>query len=473
MPYLNDNNRPGLSGLRLLQDAKDAFAARLMLIRSARHQLDIQYYIWHSDLSGSLLLDEIAAAASRGVQVRFLLDDNGISGLDDRLAILDQHPNIEVRLFNPFPLRRFRAVNWLFAFNRLNARMHAKSLTADRGSTIVGGRNIGDEYFGAQSQVQFDDLDVLAFGPIAAEVEQIFEEHWLCHQARPIGAVVGAVSQRARRKAARDADEATKSVAAARYRQAIEALPLYEKLRSGSADLVWAPARAVATMPPPGAESEATTSNLADLMPRGLTISTCELIIISGYFVPTNSGCSELADLRRGGSRVRVLTNSFAATDVGLVHAGYAPCRHTLLKAGIELFEMPAPGDAPKIVGKFVRSGSARARRNSGKSLHAKVYIVDRKQLYIGSANFDPRSAHINTELGFFIESAALSERLADAFEQAARNSYRLALSQDGALVWTDERDEEPRAERTEPGTNIFTRTLIRLLSRLSIKQQL
>ena len=168
----------GLSGLRLLHDPKDAFAARLWLIRSARRTLDVQYYIWHDDLSRSLLLDEFVAAARRGVSVRLLIDDNGIGGLDARLALLDSEPTVTVRLYNPFKMRRLQALEWLFAFRRLNSRMHAKSLTADRHATIVGGRNIGDEYFGAQSKGQFDDLDVIARGPVAAEVEHVFEHHW-------------------------------------------------------------------------------------------------------------------------------------------------------------------------------------------------------------------------------------------------------------------------------------------------------
>jgi putative cardiolipin synthase len=238
-------------------------------------------------------------------------------------------------------------------------------------------------------------------------------------------------------------------------------------------DLTPAAARVVAVYPLAEAARQATRNSLAELLPHGLAKPARELILISGYFVPTATGCDELANLRREGTRVRVLTNPFAATDVGLVHAGYAPCRRRLLEHGIELFEMPAPDDAPKTGGKFVRAGSARTRRHSGKSLHAKVYIVDRRQLYIGSANFDPRSAHINTELGFFIESAVLAERLAEDFEAAVQNSYRLDLSPKNALRWTDARDDHPVAEGTEPGTTIVSRLIIRLLSKLSIEDQL
>jgi putative cardiolipin synthase len=473
MPEPDGDERSGNSGLRLLQSAKEAFAARLALIRSARQTLDIQYYIWHNDLSGSLILEQIAIAAARGVKVRLLLDDNGINGLDARLIMLNESPNIEVRLFNPFTFRRFRAINWLFAFKRLNVRMHAKSLTADGRATIVGGRNIGDEYFGAQSEGQFEDLDVLAVGPAAAHVEQVFEDHWQCREARPIETVVGSVSRRTRRRAMRYRDAAIRRETARNYLEAIEALPFFKAMQDGPEDLVWAPTRVVATMPRPGAGRAAAPVGLEELVPPGLAEPAREFILVSGYFVPTVAGCNQLADLRRRGPRVRVLTNSFGATDVGVVHAGYAPYRRALLERDIELFEMPAPDDAPKTRNKFVRSGSAYARKHSGKSLHAKAYIVDRTQLYIGSANFDPRSARINTELGVLIESPPLAERLANAFEIASQNSYRLGLAPDGNLLWIDERDDEPEAESCEPGTNVLTRIMIRLLARLPIEHQL
>lgn len=466
--------RSDLSGLRLLQDPKDAFAARLWLIRSARRTLDVQYYIWHDDLSGSLVLDEIAAAARRGVAVRLLIDDNGISGLDARLALLDAEPSVAVRLYNPFTMRRFRGLEWLFAFRRLNSRMHAKSLTADRNTTIVGGRNIGDEYFGARSKGQFDDLDVMATGPVAAEVEQVFEHHWKSAAVHPLAAVVGCIPAKAKRSTAQKAATVAQSAAAKRYLEAIEAQPIFADLQLKRLNWVKALAHAVAVMPDPEAVRRHGATGLDELMPQSLARPTSELILISGYFVPTAQGCAELGDLRRRGAGVRVLTNSFAATDVGIVHAGYAPCRKTLLQHGIELFEMPAPDDAPKrTTAKFIRSGSMRARRSSGKSLHAKVYIVDRQHLYVGSANFDPRSAHLNTELGFVIESAALSEQLARAFEAASCDSYRLGLSPEGALSWTDERDDQPMPESIEPGTNLVTRTMIGLLAKLSIDRQL
>ena len=461
------------SGVRLVGGGKDAFAARILLIRSARRVLDAQYYIWHDDLSGSLMLDEILAAAERGVRVRLLLDDNGIAGLDARLSQLAGHPNIAIRLFNPFWIRRLKVLNWLFAFKRLNRRMHAKSFTVDRQCTIIGGRNIGDKYFGARPKGLFEDLDVMAVGPVVDQVLEAFDRHWHSRHAQSISHVVNRVSAWAKRKSAQRAAALAKSEAAEQYRQAVRALPFVYDMRVGSFDFTWAPIRTVSTAPAKGPGNAAPRTGLAELLPPGLGKAENELILVSGYFVPTADGSADLQELSRGGTRVRVLTNSFAATDVGLVHAGYAPRRKPLLESGVELFEIPAPDDKPKTVRKFIRSGSTGAPEQWGRSLHAKVYVADRCRIYIGSANFDPRSAHLNTELGFVIESPALAETLATAFEQAIRNSYRLALASDGRLRWIDERDDVPEPEDVEPGTNAFTRALIGLLSRLPIERQL
>ena len=471
-PGVRAESRAGLTGLSLLQDGRDAFAARVTLIRSAEHTLDVQYYIWHADLSGSLMLDEVVAAAERGVAVRLLLDDNGIAGLDERLRVLCDHRNIAVKLYNPFKLRWPKALNWLFAFRRLNHRMHAKSLTADGRTTIVGGRNVGDEYFAAKSEGLFDDLDVLAVGPAVAEVSAAFERHWQSPRACKGENVLAAVPDKARQRLTRNCAELAASNAAERYRATIRTLPLLEQMREGSLDLIWAPVRVIAHWPPLARECDAATS-LDALLPQGLGSAKGELVLISGYFVPTQAGCDDLARLARSGTAVRVLTNSYAATDVGLVHAGYAHRRRMLLASGVELFEMPAPDDKPKSGRKFIRPGSRRARQESGHSLHAKIYIVDQRQAYVGSANLDPRSVHLNTELGLIIDDTELAEAMSRAFSRTASSSYRLGLASDGGLRWTDERDDVPLPERVEPHTTIITRALVRLLCRLPIERHL
>ncbi|RIX71300.1 phospholipase D-like domain-containing protein, partial [Acidovorax cavernicola] len=180
----------GLSGIYALSDPLEAFAARALLMRAAQQTLDVQYYIWHDDTTGALLARELLAAAGRGVRVRLLLDDVGTSGLDAQWSALDQHPQIEVRLFNPMAVRRPKALGYLTDFTRANRRMHNKSLTADNQATVIGGRNIGDEYFGATDGVLFADLDVLAVGAIVPEVSHDFDRYWASDSSYPVAALL-------------------------------------------------------------------------------------------------------------------------------------------------------------------------------------------------------------------------------------------------------------------------------------------
>jgi len=465
-------SQPDLSGVRLLRDGKDAFAARALLARAAERTLDVQYYIWHDDLSGSLMLDEIEAAADRGVRVRLLLDDNGIPRMDKRLSSLDLHPNIEVRLFNPFVIRWPKFINWLFDFRRLNRRMHSKSFTVDNQVTILGGRNIGDEYFGARKDGLFADLDVLAVGPVVPQVSQAFDRCWNCDEAYPADHVFSRISAEARENLKRRATAIARSSEAESYREAIRALPLFGEMVDGRVALVWAAVRLVGNHSAAFPQHAPGLTGVEELLPAGLERPEGEMNLISGYFVPTRTAADDLAALAENGIRIRVLTNSYEANDVGLVHAGYAPHRKRLLTAGVELFEMPAPDDKPKTVRKFVRRRSARALAaiEPGRTLHAKAFGIDGDRLYVGSANFDPRSAHLNEELGVIIESSDLAGQLSRLFDdEIACNSYRLGLDGRGGLQWTDERDDRPEPENIEPGTSLFSRTLIRLLSRLSI----
>lgn len=464
-----------LTGMKLLRDGKDAFAARVLLARSAERTLDVQYYIWHDDLSGSLLLDELEAAARRGVRVRLIVDDIGTARLDARLAYLDAQDNFEVRLYNPCAVRWPKPINYLFDFRRLNCRMHAKSFTVDSQATILGGRNIGDEYFAARKEGQFADLDVLAVGAVVPDVSRAFDEYWNGTHVRPIHTLVRHVSSARRRKLERARVRLATSARADRYREAVRSRELFGEMIDGTLTMTWA--RAVLVnhdYAHDGARNGPT--DLRALMPAGLALPESELDIISGYFVPTARGTAELGELARRGVRVRVLTNSFAATDVGFVHTGYAPCRLPLLKAGVRLFEMPAPDDKPKTARKFVRtrSASARALRDEGRSLHAKTIGVDGRQVYIGSANFDPRSAHLNTEMGLLIDSPELAADLAQSFEQnIAENVYCLGLTPGGEICWTDARDDDPEPETTEPSTTPFSRALVALLSKLPIERYL
>jgi len=466
-------NDEALSGHRLLRDGKDAFAARVLLARSAERTLDVQYYIWHDDLSGSLLLDEFDAAARRGVRVRLIIDDIGTARLDARLRIFAEHPNFDVRLYNPCVVRWPKPVNYLFDFKRLNCRMHAKSFTVDSQASIVGGRNIGDEYFAARKKGQFADLDVLVVGAVVPEISQAFDAYWNGPEVRAVETIVDRVSTMRREIVEAARVKLATSDRAQRYREDVRHRRLFGELIDGTMTMTWACSRLVNHDYRDAMRGEG-PNDLATLMPKGLERPVKELDVISGYFVPTAAGTAQLAALARAGVRVRVLTNSFAATDVGFVHTGYAPCRPALVGAGVKLFEMPAPDDKPKTATKFVRttSASARALRDEGRSLHAKTIGVDGRQVYVGSANFDPRSAHLNTEMGLLIDSPELAQDLSRSFDQEiAENAYRLGLGEDGELCWTDARDDHPRPERTEPGTTWISRALVRLLSKLPIER--
>lgn len=464
-----------LTGLKLLRHGKDAFAARVLLARSAERTLDVQYYIWHDDLSGSLMLDELDAAARRGVRVRLLVDDIGTTGLDARLACSAVHPNFEVRVYNPCLIRWPKPINYLFAFRRLNCRMHAKSFTVDSQATILGGRNIGDEYFAARKTGLFLDLDVLAVGKVVPEVSHAFDAYWNGPDVRSIESLVGRISSGHRQRIEAKSAERSASKQAEAYREAVRSRRLFGELIDGTVTMIWAPARLINHDYVGGVGRDGPT-NLGTVMPSGFAVPGAQLDIVSGYFVPTAEVTAELAALARDGVRLRVLTNSFAATDVGFVHTGYAPRRRALLKAGVRLFEMPAPDDKPKTARKFVRtrSASARALREEGRSLHAKTIGVDGRQVYVGSANFDPRSAHLNTELGLLIDSPELTHDLSRSFDRDIADSvYRLGLSPDGRICWTDMRDDDPEPEDVEPGTSMFSRMLVAALSKLPIERYL
>lgn len=419
------------------------------------------------------MLDEIEAAADRGVRVRLFLDDNGIPRLDRRLASMNLHASVEIRLYNPFAVRWPKSINWLFDFRRLNHRMHAKSFTVDNQVTILGGRNIGDKYFAAREDGLFADLDALAIGPVVAEVSDAFDRCWNGPLAYPLEDVVSPPSRRARKRLAHNAASQAGSEKAQGYLETIRARPLFTQMANGEVELTWAKVSLIETEAEPPPTTVKQSIGLSRLLPAGLQRATSELNLVSGYFIPTDEGTADLQALAESGVTVRVFTNCYAATDVGFVHAGYVAHRNALLASGVQLFEMPAPDDKPKTARKFMRPSSrlARTARAPGDTLHAKAFAVDRRQLYVGSANFDPRSARLNTELGLLIESEELATAMSDLFENdIACNSYRLGLSDDGRIQWTDERDDLPEPEFTEPGTSLFSRALVRLLSSLDIE---
>nr|WP_299244623.1 phospholipase D family protein [uncultured Halomonas sp.] len=455
---------PGVSGLYLLDDPRGAFAARALLARTAERTLDVQYYIWEDDLTGTLLLQALLDAARRGVRVRLLLDDLGNSLPDNLLAALSEHPNIEVRLFNPFKYRSLPWIGFVTDFSRTNRRMHNKSFTADNQATIVGGRNVGDEYFGATDGTLFSDLDVLAIGPVVQEVSEDFDRYWASGSAYPVDRLLPEAASDTLEDLSSRTARIKQQPNARTYIKALEESSIVTQLLSGELDLVWAPTRLLSDDPAKGLGEASQKGHLIDQISRIIRGSERSLDIVSAYFVPTRHGARLLTGLADQGVNINVLTNSLAATDVAMVHAGYAKWRKQLLEAGISLFEMTSneKNASPKT--------SPAPLSSSSSSLHAKTFALDGETLFIGSFNFDPRSATFNTELGFLIEDAGIAQALHRTFEQEIpTRAYQVRLSEKNDLYWLSKVDGQTKRHDIEPNTSWWKRQSVKFFALLPI----
>lgn len=456
---------PGKSGIHALADPHDAFAARVLLARTAERTLDVQYYIWHGDITGTLLLEELHEAADRGVRVRLLLDDNGTAGLDTELAALALHPQIEVRLFNPFKVRNPKWLGYITDFSRANRRMHNKSFTADSQASIVGGRNVGDEYFGATEGILFADLDVLSVGPIVEHVSTDFDRYWASGSSYPVEQIVPAVSDESLAQLSQTAAVLERDDAAKDYVEAVSQSDFIRLLLAGELHLEWAETRMVSDDPAKGLGETPREGKLTYQLGQILGEPKDKVALVSPYFVPTAAGVEAFTALANRGINVRILTNSLDATDVAAVHAGYAKRRKDLLKAGIQLFEMR------QLSPHIERNESAGPFGSSGSSLHAKTFAVDGERMFVGSFNFDPRSANLNTELGFVIDSPALSWAVHHAFDSTIpANAYEVRLADNDQLYWVERVGDREIHYDQEPNTGFLQRSGVFLLSILPIE---
>ncbi|MDK9357155.1 MULTISPECIES: phospholipase D family protein [Lelliottia] len=448
---------PGLCGLLPLDDSLDAFACRYRLAEMAEKTLDVQYYIWEDDMSGRLLFSVLVAAASRGVRVRLLLDDNNTQGLDAILRLLDSHPNIDVRLFNPFSFRTLRALGYLTDFARLNRRMHNKSFTVDGEATIIGGRNVGDAYFGAGEAPLFSDLDVMAIGPVVAEVANDFERYWQSACVSTLKQVLE-LSEEEIGSRLQPPDDWYQNEIAQRYLDKLESSQFITRLEARDLPLIWAKTRLLSDDPRKGLGRAKRHSLLPQRLLDVMGTPAEQIDIISSYFVPTRAGVAQLLQLVRKGVKIAILTNSLAANDVAVVHAGYARWRKKLLRHGIELYELKPTQD-------FVPGLRDRGLTgNSGSSLHAKTFSIDSQKVFIGSLNFDPRSTMLNTEMGFVIESETLARLIHRRFLKSRQHeAWQIRLDNFGRLNWVEQKDGEEIVLKKEPKTRFWQRVLVRL----------
>ena len=426
-----------------------------------------RYFLIHDDMVGRVFIESLLRAADRGVRVRLLIDDIHTDGHDAGMAALDSHPNFEVRLFNPFAHRSVRALN-APSMSRVIRRMHNKSFTVDNQVTIIGGRNIADEYFGARSDVNFGDLDILGIGSVVQEVSSMFDTYWNHRAALPILALTRgpdnpeeALDELRTRLAQSRAD-----VSESRYAAVVRSTILDAVQRDASA-FTWAPYDLVFDSPDKSQPNSAeTAASITASLRESLIEAQQELLVITPYFVLRDREIEGFRQLRNKGIEIAVLTNSLASNNHTISHSGYSPVRKPMLEMGVKLYEVKADAGLPS--NEIVGTEMAKT------TLHAKAFIIDRRRLFIGSFNWNQRSENIDTEMGVIIDSPELAGRFAEQFDALDRDqTYELFLNADGKLRWRGEENGQEVILTKEPQTGFWQRFSAGFLRTLPIKSQL
>jgi putative cardiolipin synthase len=428
------------SGFRLLENNGDALTWRIALIDSARHSLDLQYYVWFGDDVGHLMMDRVIAAADRGVKVRILFDDLNtmlhdmatVEVRDAAMQLIDAHPNIEIRLFNAWHNRTLlgRAFEAVEDFERLNRRMHNKQMVADNRVAIIGGRNIADEYFGLNPDFNFHDLDVIGVGPVARQASAVFDRYWNSEWVRKVPRASPASAPPALAPAAWETlqDTVLGTLLAGPRSWDAELAALSAALHPGRSTVhTDSPSRAASTH-----------NHMPDAFRALMRSARKEVMITNAYIIPDANFLADLKELSGRGVKVRILTNSLASHDVPAVNAHYEEWRQPILETGAELHELRSDAavrremvDVPPLQADFV-------------GLHTKAMVVDRERVFIGSMNLDPRSELWNSEMGVVIDSPPLATALAARMERdmGGANSWHVVMADDGRLRWRSDAGE-------------------------------
>ena len=455
---------PGESGVALIRRGRPAFTARVVLADLAEQTLDVQYFLWAPDATGVILADHLLRAADRGVRVRILIDDVNLMDRDAGIAALDAHPNVEIRLFNPFPHRGSHLFGFLVDFDRVNHRMHNKLMVMDNALAIVGGRNMSDPYFEVDPRANFRDLDIAAAGPVVRDLSNVFDRFWNGAWSVPIAALVdrpyGEDDLRAHVQRIREV------IAKGDYPHPLDqdVAALKSELSTLVRGFVWAPAHVV--YDDPASISDQSRRVMHTLLFRRLDRVQTELLIESAYFIPLDGGVAKLKELVDRGVRIRVLTNSLASNDVIAAFAGYSKRREAMVRNGIELYELrPEPGP----VRKRLFGGGSRA------GLHTKAIVFDRKDVFIGSFNLDARSSAINTEAGLYVASPALAAQVIEFMNEGVDPdaSFRLQLDKEGNLYWIAEDEGTPLRYDKDPMTTFLQRFAAGFIRLLPVDTQL
>ena len=462
---------PDLSGYHPIITGANAFASRSILTGMATRSIDAQYYIWHDDEAGQLLLKDLWDAAERGVIVRLLLDDfNNNAKFDQHLLRFSSHPNIAVRIINPLMYRKFQTLNYLTGLPRINRRMHNKSMIFDKQITIIGGRNIGDEYLSNDKNSQFADLDVLLIGKVVADIDNSFASYWSAPISFDIETLAtldkGETTDFVQGLDKLKADEKSSSNGSLSiYKAAIEDSSIDKDLLNKRVPFRWTDMQFLNDDVGKLTKTVPADTNLVHQLRTLLGSPSKKLTIISSYFVPTKDGVDTLVELAESGIEIKILTNSFDATDVTAVHSGYSQWRPSLLRSGVKIYELKATASEEKRENKLWK-----ARSQSSTSLHAKAFAVDDYQVFIGSYNVDPRSANINTEMGVIINDDQLATQLHDALsDDLLTQAYEVKLLDNGNLQWHTIEEGKKVVYDSEPRTDVSDHVWLTIMSWLPI----
>jgi putative cardiolipin synthase len=462
---------PDLSGYHPIVTGANAFASRSILTDMATRNIDAQYYIWHDDQAGQLLLKDLWEAAERGVIVRLLIDDfNSSAALDQQLLRFSSHPNTAVRIVNPLMHRKFQALNFVTGLPRINRRMHNKSMTFDKQITIIGGRNIGNEYLSNDQNSQFADLDVLLIGKVVADIDNSFGSYWSAPISYDIETLVtldedGPTDFIEGLDQLGTNEKSDNQSSLSLYKSAIADSSIDTDLLNKRIPFRWTDMQFLSDDVGKLTKSVPADTNLVQQLRTLLGRPDKELTIISSYFVPTKDGVDTLVELADSGINIKILTNSFDATDVTAVHSGYSQWRPKLLKSGIKIYELKSTASEEDRENKLWK-----ARSQSSTSLHAKTFAIDDHQVFIGSYNVDPRSANINTEMGVIINDDELARQLHEALsDDLLSQAYEVKLTDDNHLQWHTMENGEKKVYEAEPRVDLSDHIWLTIMSWLPI----
>nr|WP_257228923.1 phospholipase D family protein [Acinetobacter sp. YH12255] len=466
----------GLTGYRVLYDPLEALGARIQLIKKAERSLDLQYYIWDNDRIGTLALHAIIQAADRGVKVRLLMDDNNAKKMEGIYLALNQHQNIDVKLYNPYRFRKYRAMDMVLDLKRINRRMHNKSFIADNQIALIGGRNMSNQYYNVSEIYQFSDVDVMLVGAASDEIIHSFDEYWNDDYAYPVQQIVNPRHHGLRFPSLKQQlEKHSQDQATQNYLDLANRSRAFDQWLEQNIQLDWVEAEVVKDPPSKIKAKAKAEEHLNFQLLQHLEKPEQSVDIVSAYFVPEKIGADRLKKLADENIEVRVLTNSFKANDVAVVHAFYGKYRQDLLENDVQLYEFLAAPDSDNLnanTEEISKKAKVSLKGLSRSSLHAKLMAVDQKQVFIGSFNFDPRSAYLNTEIGVLLNSPSLARAVHETMDQnLSKYAYKLVLDAQQNINWKIKKaNGEVKSFSKEPGIKWYQKAGLKLVSWLPIE---